>query len=211
MTEKYFKEYFWHYPRVVITDVKTKTFVFDQGKFFSEAKKFYQEYFNDKERADSHFVAFQAYLISNVAISHLAERVNTAMRLLYENIINGNEGLNENTPFYFTGVAAIEALEGIFTAYHDTSLRNKYFGRFDATANPLSYDNDNLVIRLTYYKKASVLTKLLKKNHLVSREELIESKRIKEISGDSSGMIVSLFDGQALLKVTPHTIEWVRP
>ena len=211
MSEKYFKEYFWRYPKVVITDIKIKTLVFDERIFFSEAKKLLYAFFSNKKSAESHFIAFQSYLVSNVAVSGLVERVNTAMRLMYQNIMNGNDTLNENTKFAFSGKSATEALEGIFTAYHDTSLCNDKSGRFDVSVNPLSYEDDNLIIRLTYYNKFGVMTKLLKKDLPIAKEELIESKRINKISGDSNGMIVSLFDGQAFLEITPFSTKWIQP
>ncbi len=210
--EKYIKNYFWRYPQVIILDIKNTMLVFDESIFLSEAKNILYGYFSKRDETESHFAAFQAYLLNYVNVGgDCARRVNMSMQVVYKSILDGNEVLNQNTKFSFSGTNVNEALEGIFTAYHETTLRNKNIGRFDVSAVPLSYDSDNLIIRLTYYKKDGVMTKLLEKDPPVDREALLESKKIKEIFGDSNEMVISLFDGQALLKVTPYTTKWVLP
>lgn len=211
MSKKYFKEYFWRYPQVVITEVKTKRLVFDEDVFFSETEKYLHGYFSDSRIANSHFVAFRAYLVNEVNVSPIAEKVNTVMQLMSERIISGNVVLNENTRFTFSGNRAKEALWGVFVAYHETSLLNGRCGRFDVYGRPLFYDPDNLVIRLIYYKKDSVITKILKKDPPVEKEEILESNKIKDITGDSNAMTISLIDEKALLEVTPYTTRWLNP
>lgn len=209
MPSEYFKEYFWHYPRVIITDIDTQMLVFDELMFFSETKKYLHELFRDSKEAESYFTAFQAYLVVGVAVQSICDKVNVVMKEMYKHIIEGNYVLNQKTKYQFQHEAAIEALKGIFEAFHETSLRNKKYGRFDVEAKPLSYDDENLIIRLIYYKKDDFLTKYMKKDPPILSEKIIESNKITEITGDSNSMVVSLFNGQALLEVTPFSAQWI--
>lgn len=209
MPSEYFKEYFWHYPRVIITDIDTQMLVFDELIFFSETKKYLHELFRDSKEAESYFTAFQAYLVVGVAVQSICDKVNVVMKEMYKYIIEGNSVLNQKTKYQFQNEAAIEALKGIFEAFHETSLRNKKYGRFDVEAKPLSYDDKNLIIRLIYYKKDDFLAKYMKKAPPILSEKIIESNKITEITGDSNSMVVSLFNGQALLEVTPFSAQWI--
>ncbi|MDA0857741.1 MAG: hypothetical protein O2900_17325 [Proteobacteria bacterium] len=213
MSGKTIKRLFWTYPHVILVETQDKLLIFEEKKFLSEAKKILIKHFQSEEEGDSHFAAFQFTLKSTEVLRTMADLVERSEEIIKQRIVTGHPELTENTDFIIEKNIVNEALHGVLIAFHDTSLISGSKIRFDAVAEPLSSDRNNLVIKFIFVQKQNPIFRSFKKfvepNAKTEEEVLIQSKDINQILVNSNRMIIDLVNAKYKLQITPSGAQWI--
>ena len=88
--------------RMVFTEVKKTTLVFDLGLFIATTKAQLQKAISPQE-VDSYMTPFVSYLYYGDVHSFGVKNCEFISKLMYEQIVGGKVNLNENTPFSYDG------------------------------------------------------------------------------------------------------------
>lgn len=212
MTKDNYYVCFWQYGDIVcspLINCKSNHLdklqcIFDIKQFLSVVEQELINHFSDNEEAVRHFEAFKIYLVSEICASHeRAKLINFVMHFMEKKINQFHPILNERMKYEISNSTKnvhllLKSLEGIFNAFHNTSLANN-IGRINASIKPLINNSEYYVAYISTYRCRTLFQKIFN-----SEPDFLDSRccgvnDIIKITGNSKRLKISF-------KNTPYTL-----
>jgi hypothetical protein len=188
--------------RMVFTEVKKTTLVFDSGLFIATTKAQLQKAVSPQE-VDSYMTPFIRYLYYGDCHSFGVKNCAFISKLMYEQIVGGKVNLNENTPFSYDGNEKVnEVLEDCLTAVSSNS------DRIWATLNPIMGNLSNLAVTIQKIRPLSWIQRKLQVQPQIIYDTTFESWKVMRISGTCKRIVLDVAGEQ--LEVRTNDFGWLR-
>jgi len=202
MSKDEYTIHFWGPHRMVFTEIRKTTLLFDKELFLLKTREQLLKLMSGSD-VDAHMTAFTYELRTGQLHSHNVEKFKLVSRLMFEKVENDGINLNVATEYSYNGEQDVnEVLVDCLTVVSSNS------DCVWATGKPIMNDKSNLVVTIQQIRPLSWLKRKLNVQPYIVRDTTFESAKATKITGTCKQFVITVL-GQKL-EVDTHGFDWKR-